>query len=148
MTLLFNETRLTGTMQERLILKGAFAALVTDRAVQRMVSEEQLEDTVLGLLDLVRIRNDVHTLARRDEACWLQRGATRAVHLNEAHPTHPNRLHARVITKTRNVRTSTLSRSDDHLALFGGDLTAVEVQRDLCGLDRGILLRHGDTDPQ
>ena len=48
--LLLDEAALAGAVGDGLVLQGALAALVADRAVQRVVDEEELEDAVLGLL--------------------------------------------------------------------------------------------------
>ncbi len=47
--LLFDEARLAGTERERRVLQRALSAAVADRAVERVVDEQQLEDAVLSL---------------------------------------------------------------------------------------------------
>ncbi len=49
--LLLDEAALARTEAEGLVLERALAALVADRAVERVVDEEELEHPVLGLLD-------------------------------------------------------------------------------------------------
>jgi hypothetical protein len=49
-TLLFDEAGFTRTVRQRLVLERALAALVTDRTVEGMISEQKLQDAVLGLL--------------------------------------------------------------------------------------------------
>ena len=48
--LLLDEPALARAVGHRLVLQRALAALVADRAVERVVDEEELEDAVLGLL--------------------------------------------------------------------------------------------------
>src|SRR5438067_2523986 len=50
--LLLEHARLARAVGERLVLQGALAALVAHGAVERMVDEQELEDTVLRLLHL------------------------------------------------------------------------------------------------
>ena len=48
--LLLDVAALAGAVAERLVLQRALAALVADRAVERVVGEQQLEDALLGPL--------------------------------------------------------------------------------------------------
>ena len=48
--LLLHEAALPRPEAERQVLQGALAAPVADRAVERVVDEEELEHTLLGLL--------------------------------------------------------------------------------------------------
>ena len=72
--LLFDETALTRAVRQRLVLQRALAALVADRAVERVIGQQELEDAVLCLLDFFRVRGDRHPFGHRDEAGRLQRG--------------------------------------------------------------------------
>src|SRR5690606_21215537 len=49
-----DKARLGTAMAQRLILEGALAALVTDRAVERVVDEEKLDDALLGTVCFFR----------------------------------------------------------------------------------------------
>ena len=44
------ETGLATTLRQRLVLQGALATLITDRAVQRVVDEQELHDATLGAI--------------------------------------------------------------------------------------------------
>ncbi len=101
--LLLDEARLTGAVGQRLVLQRALAALVAHRAVERVVGQQELEHAVLGLLHLLRGGVDDHALAGLDEAGRLQRGAPRAIHLDQAHAAHADGLHARVVAEARDV---------------------------------------------
>ena len=124
--LLFDEAALARAVGQRLVLQRALAALVADRAVERVVGQQELEHAVLGLLDLLRGGVDDHALAGLDEAGRLQRGAARALHLDQAHAAHADRLHARVVAEARDVGPGPLGRGDEQLALLGADLAAVQ----------------------
>ena len=52
-TLLLDESRLSWAVDKGLVLERALTALVADRAVQRVVGEQELEHAVLRLLDLL-----------------------------------------------------------------------------------------------
>ncbi len=90
--LLVGEPRLCGTVAHRLVLQRAFAALVADRAVQRVVGQQELEVADLGLLgDLGRhLRLDDHAGGDLERARRLRLGEPAAVagvrHVNEALP--------------------------------------------------------------
>ena len=62
--LLLDEAALARAVAERLVLQRALAALVADRAVERVVGEQELEDAVLRLLGRRRLGVDLHV--RRD----------------------------------------------------------------------------------
>ena len=58
--LLLDVTALAGAVTERLILERAFAALVTHRAVERVVRQQQFEHALLGALGHGRVGLDLH----------------------------------------------------------------------------------------
>ena len=118
-----------GPVGERLVLERALAALVADRAVERVVGQQELEHAVLGLLHLVDAGDDLHALGDLDEARRLQRGAARALDLDQAHAAHADRLHARVVAKARDVGPGPLGRLDDQLALASA-VTGAAVERE------------------
>ena len=51
--------------------------------------------------------------------------------LDEAHPAHADRLHARVVAEARDEGPGPLGGGDQHLALAGADGPAVERELDL-----------------
>ena len=106
---------------ERLVLQWTLAALVADRAVERVVGEQELEDAVLGLLHLLRVGDDVHAVVHLDVAGRLQRRAPRPVDFDEAHAAHADRLHARVVAEARHVVAGALGGFDDEFAGCGLD---------------------------
>ena len=54
--LLLDEAALARPVRERLVLERALAALVADRAVERVVDEQELDDALLGLAGRGRAR--------------------------------------------------------------------------------------------
>ena len=117
--LLLNEAGLARAVGQGLVLQRALAALVAHRAVERVVGQQELEHAVLGLLHLLRGGVDDHAVAGLDEAGRLQRGAARALHLDQAHAAHADGLHARVVAEARDVGPGPLRRGDQQLALLG-----------------------------
>ena len=61
--LLLDEAALARAVGQRLVLQRALAALVADRAVERVVGQQELEHAVLGLLHLLRGGVDHHAVA-------------------------------------------------------------------------------------
>ena len=139
--LLLDEAGLSRTVDQGLVLQRALAALVADRAVERVVGEQQLKDAVLGLLHLLGLGDDDHAVAHPDEAGRSQGGAPRALDLDQAHATDPDGLHAGVVAEAWDVGPRPLRRGDDHLALARRDLSAIEREADRAV----VLLRHGGS---
>ncbi len=128
--LLLDEPGLPGPVGERLVLERALAALVAHRAVERVVDQQELEDAVLGLLDLVRVGGDLHARRDLDEAARLQRGTAGTADLDQAHPAHADRLHPRVVAEPRDERAGPLGGGDEQLTLVGARRPAVEGELD------------------
>ena len=126
MTLLFNKPCLSRPVRQGLVLQGALATLVANRAVQRVVRQEELQHPILRLFHFLRIRNYRHLVGRFDKAGGLQRGSTTRIDFNKAHSTDAHRLHSRVITEPRNIGSGLLSRGNQHLALLGNYFTSIE----------------------
>ena len=66
--------RLGGAVGERHVLQFAFAAGIADRAIERMVAEQQFQHRLAGLLDLVALGGDDHAFADHRGAGGLQLG--------------------------------------------------------------------------
>ena len=79
--LLLDVAALAGTVAERLVLQRALAALVADRAVERVVGEEQLEDALLGPPRQRRLGVDLHVRGDGDHARRRQLRTAPAVDL-------------------------------------------------------------------
>src|SRR5207244_7219559 len=80
--------RVAGPVAEGQVLQRALAALVADRAVERMVDEDELERGVLRLGGGLRRQRGAHDhpllCGQRAGGLWLRRAR---LHLAEAHAT-------------------------------------------------------------
>ena len=114
----------------RLVLQRALAALVADRAVQRVVDQQQLHHAVLGLVGHRRgvLGLDLHALADRDRAGGLRLGhrpqaAVRAGRrdLDQALAAGADRVEQRVVAEPRDLDAELLGGADDQGALGHAD---------------------------
>ena len=140
--LLLDEAGLARAEGHGLILQRAFATLVAHRAVERVVDEQELEHPILGLLGGLGLGVDGHALTDRDHAARLQGRTTARVDLDQAHPAHADRLHARVVAEPWDVGAVTLGGIDEQFARVGLDLDTVEGDG-----DRGLLVLDGGHQP-
>src|SRR5262249_36486742 len=112
---------------EGVVLELALAGLVADRAVQRMVDEEELHVGRARLHDLLRRR-----LHRQP---FLQRGRARRLDLrdpldlDQAHPALPDHREARVKAEVRDLDARGLGRLDQIDVLRDLDRLSVEEDR-------------------
>ena len=132
--LLLDEARLARTERERLVLERALAAAVADRAVERVVDEEELEHAVLHGLDRRALRAHDHAVGDGRRAGDLE--AAQTLDLDEAHPAHADRLHALVVTEARDVGAVLLRDLDQQLTARRLDLAAVDRDLDDVGAGR------------
>src|SRR3954469_15671075 len=114
---------------ERDVLERALAALVADRAVERVVDEQELHHRVLGLLDLVRGGDHDHAVLHRRRARGLELG--HALDLDQAHAAGPHRLaELALITEVGDLDVALLGGVDQDGALLGLHLAAVDLEGD------------------
>ena len=135
--LLLDVAALARTVAERLVLQRALAALVADRAVERVVGEQQLDDALLGPLRSSATRCRPSCRARPDHARRRQLRTATAVDLDEAHAAHADRAHPLVVAEPRDVLAVPLGGGDDQLALAGRDRSPLIVIGD------GVRIRLG-----
>ena len=141
-TLLLDETALAGAEGHRLVLERTFATLVAYGAIEGMVHEQELEDTVLRLLRDLRFGVDLHSGRAFDHAARLKCRAATRVDFDKAHAAHADRLHPLVIAEPGYVGSGAFGRVDEQFALSGNDLVAVDLDGN--AVDRGSLgFRHG-----
>ena len=95
-----DEARAPGAPAERDVLERALAALVADRAVERVVHEQELDHRVLRVLHAVRGGVHDHAVAHRRGARGLQ--LRDALDLDEAHAAGADRL-ARASARNRST---------------------------------------------
>ena len=117
------------------VLERALTALVADRAVERVVDEQELDDRVLGLLHAVGLRVDDHAVAYRRRAGGLE--LRDALDLDEAHAAGTDRLaQLRLVAEHGDLDVAVLGGVDQHRAVGSRDLDPVHDQGHigpLCG---------------
>jgi hypothetical protein len=96
-----DEPGLGPAVAHRLVLQGALAALVADRAVQRVVDEQQLHHTLLRLVGDRRreLGLDDHAVGDGRRAGGERLGL--AFHLDQALPARSDRLQQGVVAEPR-----------------------------------------------
>ena len=106
----FAETAEIDAIGHRLVLQIAFATLIADRAIERMVDQQEFHHALAGLLDHGAVGLDDRGLTFRPGAQILDlhraggRGFGRATHnLDKAHPTVPRDRQTLVIAKARDL---------------------------------------------
>jgi len=127
--LLFDKAAFAGAVRHRLILQRTLAALVADRAIERVVDEQQLKHTILRLLHGVGLGVHDHAFADREHARWLQARAATSVDLDQAHATHTYWRHARVVAESWHVDASVFAGVDQVAAGFGVEDLAIHRDR-------------------
>jgi hypothetical protein len=134
-----DEPRLAPAVRHGLVLQGALAALVADRAVQRVVDEQQLHDAVLRLVRLGggALRAHVHAGGGGQGAGRLGLRhlrevavAARGPDLDEALPARAGRGEQRVVAEARDLDPELLGGADHQGALGHGGLDAVDGEGD------------------
>jgi hypothetical protein len=139
------EAALAAAVGHRLVLQRALAALVADRAVERVVDQQELHDPLLGLVgDLAGdLGVDDHALGDRQGAGGLRLGEAAAVagvrHLHEALPAGADRRQQRVVAEPWDLGADLLG-GPDHQGV-PGDAHLDAVDRDADQAD--LLLRRG-----
>ncbi len=117
--LLLEVPALARAVAQRLVLQRALAALVADRAVERVVGEEQLEHALLGPLHALGRRAHDLAVGHVRHAADHHHRAPRPFDLDEALPAHADRRHPRVVAEAGHVHAGVLARVDDELAGLG-----------------------------
>ena len=118
----------------RLVLQVALAALVADRAVERMVDQQELHHAVARLLDHRRVGLDDHAVGRRHRAGGDRLG--RLLHLDQAHAAIAGDRQALVVAEARDLDADLLAGLQHGGARRDLDLDTVDDQ-----------LRHCSTPP-
>src|SRR5207249_7190099 len=112
-----------------------FAALVADRAVERMVDQEELEHALLVLVHLLGSGFDDHALGHVDGTGRLQLG--HLLDLDQAHAADGDGRHLGMRAKDGDVDADLLGGVEDERPLGHGHRLTVDGERDLVGLHRG-----------
>jgi hypothetical protein len=142
-----DETTLPRAMRERLVLERALPAFVTDRAVEGMVCEQELENPLLGLLDHVTAGVDDHSVGNRVGARGHQHRSAWSHHFDQTHTTHPHWVHPLVPAETGDVGPVVLSCLDQKRSGSNLMLDAVDGDGDELGVLAHCLILIGDPSP-
>src|SRR4030095_10633932 len=110
-----------------ILLQLALARRVADRAVDRVVQQEELQDGLLGRLRLLAGRVDDHALGHARVARDLE--LRRLLDLDEAHPAVAGDGEARVAGVVRDLDAGLVGRLDHGVAVGDLDLPAVDIKR-------------------
>jgi hypothetical protein len=113
------------------VLKTAFAGLVADGAVERVVDEMELEGARLRALDRVRVGLDLHALAHAGAAG--DERLRRAGDLDDAHAAVSGVAQGGMVAVVRDLDARVLGGVDDEPALVGLDLAAVQLELNSLG---------------
>ena len=118
---------LVGTEAVGEVLERTLAALVTDGAVERVIDEQELEDTRARVNDIRGLGVHHHALGDRRRARGLQ--LRHLLDLHDADAAGPVDSEARVVAVVGNPDAGLDGRLEDGPALFGRDGLPVDRQR-------------------
>ena len=119
------ETREAAAIGHRLVLEIAFAALVADRAIERVVDEQELHHPFARLLHHRRVGADVLAVGGRQRAARLGLGRP-GRDFDQAHPAIAGDRQPLVIAEARDLLARKLARLKHGRALRDLDLDAVD----------------------
>ncbi len=124
----FDEAARIGAIAEDHVLEFAFAALVADGAVERVVGEKKLEHVLAGLADLVGVGANDHAFGRHESACRLQ--LRRLFDFDEAHAAGGLEREAGVVAEGRDFRAEPARGFNDQRAWRDLNFAVVHLQLD------------------
>jgi hypothetical protein len=125
----FDEARAPAAPAEGDVLQRALAALVADRAVERVVDEQELDHRLLRVLDALGLRVDDHAVAHSGRAAGLELGD--ALDLDQAHAACADGLaELGLVAEDGDLDVAVLGRVDEHRVRGRGDLDAVDREGD------------------
>jgi len=107
-------TRNIPAVAHRDILQLALATLVANRAVQRMIDEQEFHRRLLRSDGLRGFRKNLHALADRCRTGWHRLG--RFLHFDQAHAAVGRDAQLLVVAEPWNVSADFIGHFDDHLA--------------------------------
>ena len=106
--LIFHITAAVHAVTDGLVLQIALAALIANRAIQRMVNQQQFHNALAHFFDGRGIGGDDHAFANRHGARSDRLGC--ALHFDQAHATVTGNGQAFVITEARDFDADALAR--------------------------------------
>ena len=110
----------------RLVLQVALAALVADRAVERMVDQQEFHHAVARLLHHRRVGEDLLLVGDRQRAARLRLGRA-GLHLDQAHAAVAGDRQALVVAEARDLDAGHLAGLQDRDAGRHLDLLTVDL---------------------
>ena len=127
------EAAVRAAVAQRHVLQLALAALVTDRAVQRMVDQQELHHRTLELQRLLTAGMDLHAVHHRGRTGRRRLG--RLFHIHQAHAAAGSNGQLLVVAEARNRNAGLVGGVNDHRTL-GHDQGAT------IDLDGHVIRRH------
>ena len=124
--LLLGEPALALAGGHGLVLQRALTALVTHRAVQRVVHQQQLHDATLGLLRHGRAELGAHHHALGAHGGARGQRLALAFHVDQALAAGADRVEQRMVAEPGDLDAEQLGGPDHQRALGHGDLEAVD----------------------
>ena len=131
----FLETRMVEPVGHRLVLKIALAALIADRAVQRMIDQQEFHYTVTGILDRLGIGLNDHAVA--DGHRTGSDRFRRTLHFHETHAAVTGNRKPLVVAETGDFNAGLFAGLEDRYAVLDLDLGPVNYH--LCHEYRSLL---------
>ena len=126
-SLRFRKARAVAAVGHRLVLQVAFAALVADRTIQRVVDEQEFHHSLARRLRRRRVGMDHHALGTRHRAACDRLG--RFFHLDQAHAAVARDREPLVVAEMGHLDAHLLARLEYGRAGLDLDLDAVDAQR-------------------
>ena len=121
----FIEARYVAAVAHGNVLQLTLAALIANRAVERMVDEQELHDGFLSLQGVRRLRRHLHAVHDRCSTC--RHGLRCALDFHQTHATVGGDAQFLVIAETWNQDSGLVSRLDDHGATTSFERLAVDL---------------------
>jgi hypothetical protein len=113
---------------EGVILQLALPRLIADRAVERVIDEQELEHALACLSGLLRVH--VHHLPLGDGGGARRRELRHLLHFDEAHPTQAGHRQRRVVAVVRDQYAGVLGGLEDRGAGRHGDWPPLDREID------------------
>ena len=142
----FLEARRRGPVADREILQLALAALVADRAIERVVDEQELHHALLRLHRLVGVREYLHAFGDRRGARRQRLG--RLLDLHQAHAAVGRDRQLAVPAKMRHVDTERIGGDHDHAAFGHGNRPPVDLEIDQLAFAHVSVRRVGPSESE
>lgn len=123
------ETAHRTTVAERDVLQLALAALIADRAVQRVVDQQEFHHAALVLQRLFATGRDLHAIHHRRGAS--RRGLRRFLDIDQAHAAVGRDRQLLVVAEARDRDAGLVGRLNDHRALRHHQRLPVDLDGDM-----------------